>query len=500
MGDAGTGNVLARRGKRKDAATQLELEDAAHRGVKALVGDVLVGLEGAHQLFQLADVVVAPHLHGHERDVRTGKEGPAHGVDRREIGRDGVHVEGVGDGDARESQLVAQDVGEEGLRERGRQGHLAHVGVGGGGGLGLYLRVLDVGGHHHINARLEGGAERHELELLELGQALVDARQTGVGVRRRVAMAGEVLGAAADALALDSLEHRAAQLAHELGPVGERAQADDGVVRVVVDVHHRGKVDVDAKGAQLISHDLAALARKVGAARGAEGHVARHGATAAQAVDDAALLVDAEQKRDAAGRRPRGVAHRSRLQGIGELEGLLRLVDVVGKEDDATKAVLVDDGIYLVVHLNEVSRIFGRAIGVPHAEVGHEHLADLLAASHRLEQHGDVLVLDGTGHVGGGLGFVSCARRRTARKPQHGRQCDGPGTRRRTNKRPARDPAYRHASTIRLRQHAHGHPFRPQQAAIFPNYDTRCSLTPPTINPNSLVQLVSFRVSLNLVK
>ena len=264
----------------EDAAVLLQGQDARDGGVQLLVGDGGIVHDVLDELLEHRDVGRAAHDERHEGDVHAGLEGALDGIGLAEVVGDGLHVQGVGDAYAPKAHLGAQDVGHEHVGERGGQVDLCAVGLRRNLG-GLYLRVLDVRGHDHVYAVFDGGPEGDELEGLELILGLVDERQTRVRVGGRVTVAGEVLGGSGHVVRLDALHHGNAQLGDELRVAREGAQADDGVVGVVVGVEHGREVDIDVQRVELATDDLAAVARVLGAARGAHCHVARQGRAAA---------------------------------------------------------------------------------------------------------------------------------------------------------------------------------------------------------------------------
>ncbi len=92
---------------------------------------------------------------GHQQHVRARFEGAHGGFASAEAFRDAAHFKRVGDDDAFESQLLAQNAGQDFGRKRGGRVGIVKRGDG------------DVRGHHRIDAVLDGGAERHELHLLQ---------------------------------------------------------------------------------------------------------------------------------------------------------------------------------------------------------------------------------------------------------------------------------------------------------------------------------------------
>ncbi len=78
---------------------------------------------------------------------------------------DRVHFHRVGRHNAVKAHIAAQNVGDDGLAERGRQVdgvacQLGHI------GFGLDLRIDDMRRHDHLGAGADAGLERDQLVLL----------------------------------------------------------------------------------------------------------------------------------------------------------------------------------------------------------------------------------------------------------------------------------------------------------------------------------------------
>ena len=218
--------------------------------------------------------------------------------------------------------------GEEGFGHRGGDADLL---AGGGGDVGslLNLRELDVGGHHHLRARVNGGLEGQKLLGHQLVMGALHQRQTRVTVHGGVAVAGEVLQSGQDAAVLQALHEGHAVFAHIPGIVPEGAHADDRVGGVVVHVHHRRKVHVDAGQGHVLAVDSRHLAGVFRVAGGREGHGPHAAGGVAQPGVKAALLIHSDEHRKAAARTVR------RLHPGDQPQRLLRVLAILGEEQDA---------------------------------------------------------------------------------------------------------------------------------------------------------------------
>jgi hypothetical protein len=117
-----------------------------------------------------------------------------------------VHRHRVREDDSLEAQLLAQQAGEDRPAERRRPS------------FGRIERGQpDVRGHHGVDARGDRRPERHELHGVERARGVLDHREVEVGVGRRVAVAGEVLGGREHAALLDPAHVRGRHARHQLG-------------------------------------------------------------------------------------------------------------------------------------------------------------------------------------------------------------------------------------------------------------------------------------------
>ena len=147
------------------------------------------------------------------------------------------HVQRVGDDDAVETQLAAQQVDEQPPVERGR--------------LGAEGREHDVRGHDQVDARIDGGREGCQLAAADHGGVGVDDREARCESAVVAPWPGKCLAHAAT-----PVERRPRTQAAPCRPTrsrvgAERADADDRVAGVAVHVDRRREVDVDPRAAQV---------------------------------------------------------------------------------------------------------------------------------------------------------------------------------------------------------------------------------------------------------
>ncbi len=183
--------------------------------------------------------------------------------------------------------------------------------------------------HDGRDTRLHGRPEGLQLQLLQLLYGLVDHGEAYVGVHRRVPVAREMLGAGQDAALAEPPESGSAVGRHRLRGIAVAAHPDHRVLRIVVDVHAGGQVEVHAHGLQLLCRDMGQDLRVLHPSRGRRGHGPRHvAAVPGEPGDLAPLLVDGDE-----GVMPRLPAHQLldvRAQGLH----LLHALQVALEQDD----------------------------------------------------------------------------------------------------------------------------------------------------------------------
>ena len=198
------------------------------------------------------------------------------------------------------------------------------------------LRHVGEGGvaHHHRVQTLARAVEHqvhegHEVALENLLPRVRDDGQAAVRIHRRAAEAGEVFAAADDVSALQAVEVCAREAARPCSGSSPKVRAAQAVVVVVAaEVEHGREVDVEAEQAEGARGERAELLGEVGAAGVAHGlGRGRRLADVAEAVNEAALLIDADE--DAALAASRICALRS-ATCAGRL-------DVAAEEDDAAR-------------------------------------------------------------------------------------------------------------------------------------------------------------------
>ena len=226
-----------------------------------------------------------------------------------------LHLQVIRANHAAESKLISKQLGQEHLRLRGRT--IARI----------ERRHGDVASHDDVDARIDGCAEGYEINGAQLLRVPARKGQRDVRVRGCAAVAWEVFGSRDDAC-IAQPEHCSHDVpAHRARFAAERAQSDDRIVRIGVDVGIGCQIKCDAQGMQVDADGAIDVARQRGVAGGAERHGRRHrNAERIQTLHRAAFLVDGDQQR-----RPPGRARG--LQRSGERARLVGGGNIAAKED-----------------------------------------------------------------------------------------------------------------------------------------------------------------------
>ena len=111
--------------------------------------------------------------------------------------------------------------------------------------------------HHRGNAVLTEGAKRHQFQSREVRHIVVDNGQIEVAVHVRIAVSGEVFGARHDVVILHTFGVSETFCGNIVHIIAKTAVVDDGIVRVVVDVNRRRKIDMHAEPPTLFADDFA---------------------------------------------------------------------------------------------------------------------------------------------------------------------------------------------------------------------------------------------------
>ena len=270
----------------------------------------------------------------HQHHVHPCRHGGYHALHRAVVFLDGIHLHAVAHHQPREAQPIFQHPGDD------PPGHGAgHI-------VRLQLREQDVAAHDSRNPCLHGRPEGLQLQSLQLLHGLVDHRETYVGIHRRVPMAREMLGAGEDPALAVSPESGSSVCRHGLRGIAVAAHPDHRVLRIVVDVHAGGQVEVHAHGLQLLCRDMGQDFRVLHISRSRRGHGPRHvAAVPGEPGHLAALLVDGDE-----GVMPRLPPHQLlnvRAQGLH----LLHALQVALEQDDVPYLVLLHQALKFRIQL-----------------------------------------------------------------------------------------------------------------------------------------------------
>ena len=168
------------------------------------------------------------------------------------------HLETIADGEPVEAELPSQQAGHDLRADRRRDA--------------VDRRDHDVRAHHRPHARRYRSPKRLQGARVRV---FVHDREGEVGVERRGAVAGKVLGARSHAGLLQALDPGRRLPCDRAWPGPESAHSDDGVDRVAVHIGHRRQVEVDAGGREVGAHRAGHRASQPRVVHSAEREVAR---------------------------------------------------------------------------------------------------------------------------------------------------------------------------------------------------------------------------------
>jgi len=168
----------------------------------------------------------------HEQQVVAGLCGSDRRLAHGAALHDRAHLEIVGDDRTAEPEFPAQVVLDDQAREGRRHAR------------GIEVRIDGMARHHAVDAgrdRLEKGRQMGRVHLCP---RRLDDGQGQVGIERRVALAGEVLGARRQALSPHAADPRRAVAGDDRRVLAVRADADIGAVALGEHVEDGGEVQI----------------------------------------------------------------------------------------------------------------------------------------------------------------------------------------------------------------------------------------------------------------
>ena len=219
---------------------ELELQHAQHARIERIGRERAVCerlLHGRDRTGHVADL---------KQHVVAGGEG-AHGLLPVGILREGLHLQPVRDDDAAETEVIAQQVRDELVRE-GR-GHIVH------------RRHGQVADHDHVRPGGDAGDEGLEVLLPQLRERLIDRGGAVVRVRGRTAVAGEMLQTADDPGVTKAVHGGGDERGRLVIIIAVGAVADGVAALVRPDIGHGRKVGVEAVGRDVVREGLGIVIR-----------------------------------------------------------------------------------------------------------------------------------------------------------------------------------------------------------------------------------------------
>ena len=222
-----------------------------------------------------------------KQDIRSRQDRAHRDLARRIAHRHAAHVQIVSHYQAVKSQLVPQYFRRDVLRKRRRNVCVR-----------FQRRHGQMPGHHRADARFDRRAKRWQLDAFEARAIPRDCRQVEVRIQIGIAVPRKMLRRRQSAVFFHATHKRRRQRAHALRIFAERANIDDGIGRIAVDVAYRRENPGHARRSRLQRRDLAHRVCVFCAARRRHGHRLRKRRAFLQPHRRPALEIRPDQQRN----------------------------------------------------------------------------------------------------------------------------------------------------------------------------------------------------------
>ena len=147
-----------------------------------------------------------------------------------------------------------------------------------------------------IHSALDRRLERHEFNVLDVLQRLVDASGREVGVGIGIAMTREMFRRREHATLVRAINVGADHRGYLLRVFAEGTRVDDGICGVGIHIRVGKEIPFHADGARFFGGDASEVAREVRVVSGSEGHGVRETSNAIEAHGEAALKVGSDEQ------------------------------------------------------------------------------------------------------------------------------------------------------------------------------------------------------------
>ena len=237
-------------------------------------------------------------------------------------------------------------------------------------------------GHDHLRTGIDSFPERNQLAFSKFLQSFVYTGQSHMTVCICITMTGEMFQAGDRAAFRQAFQKGSAVLRHSPGIIGKRAHTDDRVLWITVDIHHRGKVRVEAYEGQFLSYGSPGSSGQIRIPGCRERHISRPARGLRQAVDNSPFLIHRDQQGYSA--FPVCILIR-RLQITDQAHSVAQASGtVLTKKDHASEAALRDRLAHRFIHPGKgnCSFILMIRIVIPGPESRDQHLTDLFPERH----------------------------------------------------------------------------------------------------------------------
>jgi hypothetical protein len=290
-----------------------------------------------------------------QNDVGTRFEGTKRRIGVRVVIRHAFHRHRVGEEEAAELEIFAKDSGHDGTRECGWKR-----------GCGLHFRQRDVRRHHGTDTALDGRAERRQLDRVESGAVEIETRKYEMGVLRDVPVSREVFRGRDLAVFLCAVDVCGRHSGDESDVFAEGTNADDGILRVVVDVDDRIEIDVDSHRTPFFRGDGSGEARHFGIVCRSDRHRERKACCSRHHVTDPAFEIRGYEQWD--------------------LREALQPVHVGGDRDRVAAERVITADVVVDDVLTDLLELLGRFTAECRRRRRNQKLTDLLIERHSSER------------------------------------------------------------------------------------------------------------------
>jgi len=192
-----------------------------------------------------------------------------------------------------------------------------------------------MGGHDGIHALLYGFLKRIKLNFLQPVKISLDDRQQTVRILVSIAMAGEMFGRSYHPVWLATLDKSSGQASHQFRVFTDRPGIYDRIIRVDININHRGISHMNPESPALDSGNTAHLISQFFWASRTQSHERREESRSSHLVTGSSFQIRGNKKRNFS----------QALKMVGKVSSLQRLP---AKKDQSTQMIVMDKLLQLL--------------------------------------------------------------------------------------------------------------------------------------------------------